>query len=69
MLESAWPRGKSFQKLTSLKIKIGKAIMPPPESQASEETYAKFTAELKARVVEMWQGMGHTKEQATNANS
>jgi 1-acyl-sn-glycerol-3-phosphate acyltransferase len=50
----AWPRGKSFQKFTHLKIKIGQPILPPAESQASEEAYAKLTAELKARVVAMW---------------
>jgi 1-acyl-sn-glycerol-3-phosphate acyltransferase len=51
----AWPRGKSFQKFAPLKIKIGKPMVPPPESSASEEAYGKFTAELKARVVEMWE--------------
>jgi hypothetical protein len=29
--------------------------MPPPEAEASEEAYAKFTGELKARVVGMWE--------------
>jgi long-chain acyl-CoA synthetase len=53
----AWPRQKSFQKFAHLKVKIGKPIFPPPESQASEETYAKFTADLKQRVVGMWEGM------------
>jgi long-chain acyl-CoA synthetase len=51
----AWPRGKSFQKFAPLKIKIGEPILPPPESEASEEAYAKLTAELKRRVVEMWE--------------
>jgi 1-acyl-sn-glycerol-3-phosphate acyltransferase len=51
----AWPRGKSFQKIAPLKIKIDKPIHPPPESQGSEDAYAKLTAELKARVVGMWQ--------------
>jgi long-chain acyl-CoA synthetase len=50
----SWPRGKPFQKFAPIKIKIGQPMMPPPESEASEEVYAKFTAELKARVVEMW---------------
>jgi len=50
----AWPRGKSFQKFAHLKIKIGPPIVPPPESEASEEAYAKLTAELKERVVGMW---------------
>lgn len=53
----AWPRGKSFQKFAPLKTKIGKPILPPPETQASEEAYAKLTAELKERVVKMWEEM------------
>jgi 1-acyl-sn-glycerol-3-phosphate acyltransferase len=53
----SWPRGKSFQKFAPIKIKIGKAMLPPPEAEASEDAYAKFTAELKARVVEMWEGL------------
>jgi len=53
----AWPRGKSFQRFAPIKIKIGEPMMPPPEAQASEESYAKFTAELKARVVEMWEAL------------
>jgi 1-acyl-sn-glycerol-3-phosphate acyltransferase len=51
----AWPRGKSFQKFTHLKIKIGQPILPPPESEASEEAYAKLTAELKDKIVAMWE--------------
>jgi long-chain acyl-CoA synthetase len=51
----AWPRGEPFQKFTPLKIRLGKPIMPPAESSASEEAYAKLTAELKVRVVEMWE--------------
>jgi long-chain acyl-CoA synthetase len=51
----AWPRNKSFQGFTPLKIKFGDPIPPPPESEASETAYEKLTAELKARVVEMWQ--------------
>jgi long-chain acyl-CoA synthetase len=50
----AWPRGKSFQKFAHLKIKLGQPILPPPESEASEEAYAKLTAELKESVVRMW---------------
>ena len=51
----AWPRQQSFRKFAHLKIKIGKPMLPPPESQASEETYSKYTADLKQRVVEMWE--------------
>ena len=53
----AWPRNKSFQGFKPLKIVIGDPIAPPPESQASEEAYEKLTAELKAKVVEMWEGL------------
>jgi 1-acyl-sn-glycerol-3-phosphate acyltransferase len=53
----AWPRGKSFQKFAPLKIEFGKSIMPPPEGEASEVAYEKLTAELKGRVVEMWEAM------------
>jgi long-chain acyl-CoA synthetase len=49
----SWPRGKPFQKFAPIKLKIGAPLQPAPESQASEETYAKLTAELKAKVVEM----------------
>jgi long-chain acyl-CoA synthetase len=51
----AWPRGKSFQKFAPLKMVFGDPIYPPPESAASEETYAQLTAELKSRVVKMWE--------------
>jgi long-chain acyl-CoA synthetase len=49
----AWPRGKPLQKFAHLKMKIGKPMLPPPESEGSEEAYTKLTAELKARVVSM----------------
>jgi len=51
----AWPRNKGFQGFTALKMVFGDPINPPSESKASEATYEKLTAELKARVVEMWE--------------
>jgi len=51
----AWPRNKSFQKFTRLRMVFGKPIAPPPESEASEAAYEKLTADLKARVVKMWE--------------
>ena len=51
----AWPRGKPFQKFAPLKMKIGKPVRPPAESEGSEEAYAKLTAELKEKVVGMWE--------------
>ncbi len=49
-----WPRNKSFQGFKPLKMMFGDPIIPPPESEASEVAYEKLTADLKARVVEMW---------------
>ncbi|MGA7696283.1 MAG: AMP-binding protein [Candidatus Sulfotelmatobacter sp.] len=53
----AWPRNKSFQGFTPLKIAFGDPIVPPPESDASEAAYEKLTADLRSRVVEMWEGL------------
>jgi long-chain acyl-CoA synthetase len=67
----AWPRQKPFQKFAHLKIKIGTPLRPPSESQASEETYAKFTVDLKQRVVEMWEGLrnsGTTKSKVASGS-
>jgi long-chain acyl-CoA synthetase len=49
-----WPRNKSFRGFAPLKIVFGDPIVPPAESEASEEAYEKLTAEVKARVVAMW---------------
>ncbi len=52
----AWPRGKNFfQKIAPLKMVFGPPIPPPPASEASEATYEKMTADLKSRIVEMWE--------------
>jgi long-chain acyl-CoA synthetase len=51
----AWPRNKPFQKFAPLSMVFGDPILPPPDSEASEAAYERLTAELKARVVEMWQ--------------
>jgi len=53
----AWPRNKPFRKFVPLKMVFGDPIIPPPESEASEAAYEKLTAQLKARVVEMWEGL------------
>jgi 1-acyl-sn-glycerol-3-phosphate acyltransferase len=55
----AWPRNKSFQGFAPLKIRFGDPIIPPPESAASEKAYEGLTAEVKARVVDMWEGLQH----------
>jgi long-chain acyl-CoA synthetase len=53
----AWPRNKPFQRFAPLKIVFGAPIIPPPESEASEVAYEKLTAQLKTRVVEMWEAL------------
>jgi long-chain acyl-CoA synthetase len=50
-----WPRNRPFQGFAPLKIKFGDPILPPPENQASEAAYEGLTAELKTRVVTMWE--------------
>jgi long-chain acyl-CoA synthetase len=60
----AWPRNKPFQGFTPLKMVFGDPILPPPESAASEVAYEKLTAELKERVVEMWEQLPKEPSQA-----
>jgi long-chain acyl-CoA synthetase len=55
-----WPRNQWFQGFAPLEITFGDPILPPPQQQASEEAYEKLTAELKNRVVEMWDGLRKT---------
>jgi long-chain acyl-CoA synthetase len=50
-----WPRNQKFRGFAPLKMTFGDPIAPPPESEASEETYEKLTADLKARIVAMWE--------------
>jgi len=52
-----WPRHKRFQGFKPVKIKFGNPILPPAESEASEEAYEKLTAELKTQVMTMWEGL------------
>jgi len=61
----AWPRGKRFQKFTPLKMIFGDPIYPPPESEASEEAYARLIAQVRKRVVDMWEELhGERSESA-----
>ena len=50
-----WPRGKPFQGFRPVKMRFGNPLYPPPESQTSEQAYTQLTADLKSRVVQMWQ--------------
>jgi long-chain acyl-CoA synthetase len=51
----AWPRNQNFRGFTPLKMVFGDPIFPPPESEASEDAYQRLTADVKARVVGMWE--------------
>ena len=51
----AWPRNRPFKGFRPLKMVLGDPISPPPESEASEAAYEKLTADVKARIVEMWE--------------
>ena len=53
----AWPRNQAFRGFTPLKMVFGDPIAPPPESDASEVVYEKLTADLKARIVAMWENL------------
>jgi long-chain acyl-CoA synthetase len=53
----AWPRNRPFQGFKPLKMAFGDPMLPPPESEASEAAYEKLTADLKKRIVEMWEGL------------
>ena len=57
-----WPRNRRFQGFKPLRMVFGDPIYPPPESEASEQAYEKLTAELKTRVVDMWNRI-HQPEQ------
>jgi long-chain acyl-CoA synthetase len=50
-----WPRNKPFRGFAPVKIVFGSPILPPPESEASEAAYEKLTADLRSKVVEMWE--------------
>jgi long-chain acyl-CoA synthetase len=63
----AWPRNKSFQGFTPLKLAFGDPMAPLPESEASEAAYEEITAELKARVVGMWEELRKTSKQRSMA--
>jgi long-chain acyl-CoA synthetase len=49
----SWPRGKSFQGFKKLQVMIGDPIQPP--KVGSEAAYSQLTAEVRARVLEMWE--------------
>jgi long-chain acyl-CoA synthetase len=61
----AWPRGKPPQKFARLRVAFGDPILPPAAvgSANPEATYQALTAELRRRVVEMWESIREPKPQ------
>ncbi|MGH8632087.1 MAG: lysophospholipid acyltransferase family protein, partial [Burkholderiales bacterium] len=49
----SWPRGKKFQGFKKLRLMFGDPIQPP--QVGSDAAYTQLTAEVRARVVEMWE--------------
>jgi long-chain acyl-CoA synthetase len=60
----AWPRNQVFRGFAPLKMVIGDPILPPPESEASEAAYEKLTADVKARIVAMWDELRKSNDAA-----
>lgn len=53
-----WPRGKGFQGLHPLRIRVGMPIYPDP-TEKPELAYERITEELRRRVVEMWEELAN----------
>ncbi len=49
-----WPRGHGWRKIAPLSIRIGDPIYPDP-NEPPEKAYERLTAELRERVVAMWE--------------
>jgi long-chain acyl-CoA synthetase len=62
----AWPRNKPFQGFKPVKMVFGDPIVPPPVSDASEVAYETLTAELRGRVVEMWEELHKANPRSAN---
>ena len=65
----AWPRNHPFRGFAPLKMAFGDPIFPPPESEASESAYQQLTADVKARVVEMWEKLRQSHDAASGAGA
>ena len=49
----AWPRHKKYPKFVDLQMMIGRPILPPPATEASEASYERLTSDLKSAVASM----------------
>lgn len=64
-----WPRNQKFRGFAPLNMVFGDPISPPPESEASEESYEKLTAELKGRIVTMWEKLRKPEDEGGSGAS
>ena len=55
-----WPRGKKYQGPHPLRIAFGDPLLPPAGSAGGENAYTALTAELKARILDMWARLHHS---------
>jgi long-chain acyl-CoA synthetase len=53
----AWPRNRPYKGHCPLRMMVGNPILPPAESEASENVYEKHTADVRARIVAMWESL------------
>ena len=60
----AWPRHKKFPTFVPLEMTIGRPMTPPPAAEGGEATYERFTADVKARVAEMWEELREKRRRA-----
>jgi long-chain acyl-CoA synthetase len=65
----AWPRNQAFQRFAPLKMAFGDPIYPPLESEASESAYQQLTADVKTRVVEMWEKLRQPEDAGSSAGA
>ena len=64
-----WPRGKPVQGFFPVRMAFGDPIFPPAMGNDPEATYESIIAELRARVVKMWNELQREKPQAAPPNS
>jgi long-chain acyl-CoA synthetase len=62
----AWPRGQRLPRTAPLQITFGDPIYPPPVSKASSSAYEALTAELRVKVVAMWEELQSTRHKIPN---
>lgn len=61
-----WPRAQKFQGFKPVKMVFGDPIYPPPESEASEEAYARLSDRLRTTVTRSWEQLRAEGRQAVS---